>query len=47
MRNALPLILILLALFSDGCIAYIAWELSSGKQDSEPRNSEADENSSE
>jgi hypothetical protein len=44
MRSALPFILILLALFTAGCIAYIAWELSSGKQDSEPHNSGFDEN---
>jgi len=42
MRNALPFILILLALFTAGCIAYIAWELSSGKQDPKSRNSETD-----
>ena len=42
MRDALPIILVLLAVFSAGCIAYIAWELSSGKQDSGRRDSEAD-----
>ena len=31
MRAALPFILILLALFTAGCIAYVAWELTSDK----------------
>lgn len=31
MRAYLPIILVLLAVFTAGCIAYIAWELSSGK----------------
>ena len=31
MRNVLPILLVLLALFTAGCIAYIAWELSSNK----------------
>ena len=29
MRAYLPIILVLLAVFTAGCIAYIAWELSS------------------
>jgi len=33
MRSALPFILVLLAVFTAACIAYIAWELSSGKPD--------------
>jgi hypothetical protein len=33
MRAALPFILIALALFSAGCIAYLAWELSSPDKD--------------
>jgi hypothetical protein len=33
MRSALPFILVLLAIFTAGCIAYIAWELSSDKHD--------------
>jgi len=37
MRTALPFILVLLALFIAGCIAYVAWELSSsGKRAQEP-----------
>lgn len=32
MRAALPFILILLALFTAGCIAYVAWELTSDKK---------------
>jgi hypothetical protein len=35
MRTALPFILVLLGLFAAGCIAYIAWELSSDKKDRE------------
>ncbi len=31
MRNVLPIVLVLLAVFIAGCIAYIAWELSSDK----------------
>ena len=33
LRDYLPFILVLLAIFSAGCIAYIAWELSSEKPD--------------
>jgi hypothetical protein len=40
MRNALPFILVALAIFTAACIAYIAWELSSGKND---EGSESDE----
>jgi hypothetical protein len=32
MRAALPFILVALAIFTAGCIAYIAWELSSDAQ---------------
>ena len=31
MRNVLPILLVLLAIFTASCIAYIAWELSSDK----------------
>jgi len=31
MRSALPFILVILAVFTAACIAYIAWELSSDK----------------
>ena len=31
MPNVLPIVLVLLAVFIAGCIAYIAWELSSDK----------------
>jgi len=33
MRDALPFILVALAIFSAACVAYIAWELSSEKGD--------------
>ena len=33
MRAYLPIILVLLAVFTAGCIAYIAWELSADKRD--------------
>ncbi|MDH3612992.1 MAG: hypothetical protein OEU90_03475 [Gammaproteobacteria bacterium] len=33
MRSALPFILVFLAVFTAGCIAYIAWELSSDKDE--------------
>jgi threonine/homoserine/homoserine lactone efflux protein len=33
MRSALPFILVLLAVFAAGCIAYIAWELTSDKRE--------------
>lgn len=35
MRAILPFILVALALFAALCIAYIAWEVSSEKQDPE------------
>ncbi|MEM7431834.1 MAG: hypothetical protein AAF351_07830 [Pseudomonadota bacterium] len=35
MRDALPFILIFLAIFTAGCIAYIAWEVSSGDPQAE------------
>ena len=35
MRAYLPIILVLLAVFTAGCIAYIAWELSSEEPDAE------------
>lgn len=41
MRTLIPFILVALALFAAGCIAYIAWELSSDK--SEPRPESEDE----
>jgi len=34
MRGAIPIILVLLAVFTAVCIAYIAWELSSGSASS-------------
>ena len=37
MRAALPYILVFLAIFSAGCIAYIAWELSSDKTQEPPK----------
>ena len=40
MRAYLPIILVLLAIFTAGCIAYIAWELSS----EEPGGADADNN---
>jgi len=36
MRTALPFILVALAIFSAACVAYIAWELSSGKTSKSP-----------
>lgn len=33
MRAALPFILVGLAIFTAACIAYIAWELTSDKED--------------
>ncbi len=47
MHNVLPILLVLLAIFTASCIVYIAWELSSDKSvapesaDGEP---DADEN---
>ena len=34
LRTALPFILVFLAVFTAGCIAYIAWELSADKSQS-------------
>lgn len=34
MRSLLPIFSVILALVAAGCIAYIAWELSSGKLES-------------
>jgi flagellar basal body-associated protein FliL len=42
MRSALPFILVALALFAAACVAYIAWEFSSGKSQPEPRQSGKD-----
>jgi len=42
MRSALPFILILLAVFAAACIAYIAWELSSDRQDTKSQQSDGD-----
>ena len=36
MRAFMPFILVGLALFTAGCIAYVAWELSSDKSTSKP-----------
>jgi len=36
MRAALPFILVFLGLFTAGCIAYIAWELSSDDKQNAP-----------
>ena len=44
MRAYLPFILVGLAVFTAGCIAYIAWELSSG--DPQPKDSESEQQSS-
>jgi len=37
MRTLIPFILVALALFAAGCIAYIAWELSSEKSAAPPQ----------
>ncbi|MDH3338675.1 MAG: hypothetical protein OER22_03515 [Gammaproteobacteria bacterium] len=42
MRSALPFILVFLAVFTAGCIAYIAWELSSGKGERKPPGTDDD-----
>lgn len=44
MRSALPFILVLLGLFTAGCIAYIAWELSSDKGQPESVSDDKDGN---
>ncbi len=36
MRAALPFILILLAIFTAACIAYVAWELTSEEPPEDP-----------
>ena len=46
MRAYLPIILVLLAIFTAGCIAYIAWELSSEESgDAAGSSAEAEEDS--
>ena len=42
MRTALPFILVFLAIFTAGCIAYIAWELSSNKSQRRPEDTGED-----
>ena len=42
MRTALPFILVFLAIFTAGCIAYIAWEMSSDKNQDRPTNTSDD-----
>ena len=47
MHNVLPILLVLLAIFTASCIAYIAWELSSDKPvapESADGETDADEN---
>jgi len=47
MHNVLPILLVLLAVFTASCIAYIAWELSSDKPvapESAGGETDADEN---
>jgi hypothetical protein len=43
MRNALPFILVGLAIFTAVCIAYIAWELSSEDPDKHAPKSHRDD----
>jgi hypothetical protein len=44
MRAILPFILVALGLFTAGCIAYIAWELSADKKDpAEPQRDSAED----
>ncbi len=40
LRAALPFILVFLAVFTAGCIAYIAWELSGHESGKEPAREE-------
>jgi len=47
MRSALPFILVLLAVFTAGCIAYIAWELSSDKGDQNKHKTDQDSSDAE
>jgi len=42
MRSALPFILVALAIFTAVCVAYVAWEFSSGNPRPEPDKSEQD-----
>jgi len=44
MRSALPFILVALAIFAAACVAYIAWEFSSGKSQPEPDEAGQDSN---
>ena len=46
MRNVLPVLLVLLAIFTASCIAYIAWELTSNKP-AAPESSDNEEESDE
>ena len=41
LRTALPFILVFLAIFTAGCIAYIAWELSADKSGEPGRGEDA------
>ena len=43
MRAYLPIILVLLAVFTAGCIIYIAWELSSDKPSSSGDEADSEE----
>ncbi len=47
MRSALPFILVFLAVFTAGCIAYIAWELSSDKGDQNKHKADQDSSDAE
>ena len=42
MRAYLPIILVLLAVFTAGCIAYIAWELSAEDASADRGDADAD-----
>ena len=42
MRSALPFILVALAIFTAGCIAYIAWDLTSEDSDTNSDTPEKD-----
>ena len=41
LRTALPFILVFLAVFTAGCIAYVAWELSADKSSRPERGEDA------
>ena len=43
MRSVLPIVLVLLAVFTASCIAYIAWELSSDKSAASDSNDDEEE----